>query len=1446
MRLKRIMYLLSVLFLLLVGQGRAAYDCVFEHLSTDDGLSHGSVSAMIKDNYGFMWFATWDGINRYDGHTFKTFKPGDGKGSNTASNRIETIKVDYLGNIWIINYDSKAFRFNHLSEEFDAVPVSLGSIALDVSDIYPVLSGDVWVSTSNSGVFRVVADSITNRFRIDKYNEESEISLPGNSIHFVVEDVERNIWISTNKGLTCFEYNANKTSLAPKVFSSATNELLKRYSVSYFYNISSHIFIGTNEGSVFVYDLSNGEMHEIAFQNNRPISNIIGDYNGVLFFSTKGNGIFKYDELVGEITAHYQHSDILNVLNTYADSKGMLWIESAKAGIAKIDISNGNYKHYQQILGVNQDMRSNAQCGLMEDEHHTIWMTLKGGGFGFYNPETDNVDYFFNKPGDPQSKVSNFVNCFYKDPSGVLWMSTYFKGIEKITFIQKDFKFVQPAPQAKLSIANEVRALLEDSRGYLWVASKNEELFLLDKDYSIIKKIDQLNGGAIGRIYTMLEDTHGNIYLGSKGNGLFKLTRKGPFDFNVQHYLHDPNDSSSLSNNNIYSLLEDKKGRIWIGTYGGGVNLLINNRFLNRNKGLKKYPAHNGDKVRCIAQNDDGTIWMGSTDGIIRLKPENDLPSDFEFHFYNKENGNTNGLLSNDIFWIFCDRQNTVWMASLGGGLSQLKHNKAGAEILEFSTYTKADGLSSDMVFTITDDEDGNLWMSTENGIAFYDQKQQAFRNYSQYDGIVNAGFSEAALAIRADGSICFGANNGLYSFQPSNFKTEQKKVAIVFTGFQLFGKEALPGDDSVLKETITETSAIKLKYNQNVFGITWAGLDFKMQDKFKYAYMLDGFDNDWRSAGELYQANYTKVPPGKYIFKVKFNNPELQTYNTPKLLAIDISPPIWKTNLAYILYLILAIGLVEITRRIITSMIRLRNKVVIEKELTNIKLNFFTNISHELRTPLTLIVGPAKELRTKEKLSKKGLIYTELIELNAQRLLRLVNQLLDFRKIQSGKMELQLKEVEMVSFIRKVCHNFDELARENDISYSVTSSENSLIALIDVEKMDSVLFNVLSNAFKFTPKAGAIEVLISHVMAVNKLQIEVRDSGIGIPKEQIDTLFKVFASHQNNSESKNVGTGIGLALSKELVELHGGELFYKPTPGGGATFVIEMDGVDNPNKIALQDTVDRIGVDTLIVQSDDSHIESSSLPCILIVEDNQDLRSFLNLQLNDEYLIYEAVNGRDGLAQALKIQPDIILSDVMMPEMDGIQLLEEIKNNFETSHIPVVLLTAKSSVESKIEGLKYGADAYMTKPFHSEQLKAQLENLLNQRVLLRERYAQQNEHDERTNNLGLTDRDALFLDQVRLIIETNLTNTTFKIEDIYTQVNMGRSKFFVKLKGLTGLPPVDFVKEYRMNKAQSLLKTGEYNVTETSYLSGFTDAGYFSKCYKEHFGISPSQVGKK
>lgn len=1435
----KLIFRILILLLLIFGfayDGMAEENYLFEHLSTEDGLSHGSVSGMLKDRKGFMWFATWDGINQFDGITFKTYKPATGNSTSAASNRIENMQMDALGNIWVSTFDQKLYRLDRFTGTFDILPPPGPAVPeAIVRSIYPASNGDVWLLTESSGLFLVQTDLQTNKFQIQHFNSDSHPALPDNKVMWMSEDSTHLFWIKTAGGMTCFRFHPKTSSYVQHRFPEAIASMIHEQEITQVYQATSALYLGRKDGKILKTETPDQAPAIIDLGVEVPVC-ALASTNGLLLAGTHGEGVFLLDAVTGEVLLNFRDANIQQVLKFYPDSKGRVWIESSMAGIGMIDPGTRNFKHFNQKLQVPPDIRPNAQCGIMEDGQQTLWLTLKGGGFGYYNESSGEVEYFYNEPGKPESRVSNFVNCFYCDTTGVLWMSTYFGGIEKVSTIKPQFVLTRPAPQSELGIHNEVRALLTDRKGRLWVATKNQELFIYDQQLNIVQKIDHFKGEKIGRVYALFEDRDGKIFAGTKGNGLFILHPGGGLNFRVEHFLNEEGNPYSLSDNNIYSIHEDEQQRIWIGTYGGGVNVMHKGRFYHAGNDFVDYPMAKASRVRHIVGDQYGRIWIGTTMGLLLIEPGDRLPEQFHFRYFDPGKRQLPGLKGIDVLWIYPASNGTLWLASMGGGLAQLLNDPDSTEVLQWKSFTRNDGLSSDVVLTISGNEKGTLWMSTENGIASFQPENKVFRHYNRYDGLTGTGFSEGAVALLSDGRFAMGTSKGFFSFHPDSLSPGLKNIPIEWSSFQLFGKEVVPGVNAVLQKTITETKAVQLKHHQNVIGIGWSALDFTMQDKLQFEYRLKGYDDDWHAVVGQQRVSFNKLPSGEYLLEVRLGNPEHQAMNPPKQLQLEILPPFWKTRPAYFLYTLLLLIVLLLAWRLAASMISLRNKVTVERELNKLKIDFFTNISHELRTPLTLILGPASEIRITEKLSESGKSYLAMIEEHTQRLLTLVNQLLDFRKVQSNKMELSLQAVEVNALLNKVCNGFQPMAHEKDIHLRVTGTDGRLMLLLDEEKMEGVLYNLLSNAMKFTPHGGQIQVKID--VEGEFVLIEVADNGPGIATNQASKLFEVFASSGR-------GTGIGLALSKAYLTLHGGDLIYYPTPGGGATFRASLK--------AAGAKVEHIAESKTVMNG---HFEKDEtvqamkaegkLPHLLIADDHPDLRRLLKMQLGTFYEIAEASDGLEAWEMAADQQPDILLSDVMMPRMDGIQLLEKMKNHPDTSHIPVVLLTARSSVESRIEGLKYGADAYLTKPFHPDQLRAQLHNLLVQKDRLRAYFTGQNFVPEILGNEQITSYDAQFLKQVRACILNNLTNSEFKMDDLYREAGMGRSKFSDKLKGLTGLSPIELVMEVRLNKARELLQSGAYNVSETSYLSGFSDAGYFSKCYKEHFGVLPSQEVKK
>jgi len=644
--------------------------------------------------------------------------------------------------------------------------------------------------------------------------------------------------------------------------------------------------------------------------------------------------------------------------------------------------------------------------------------------------------------------------------------------------------------------------------------------------------------------------------------------------------------------------------------------------------------------------------------------------------------------------------------------------------------------MPNDYVLSCAEDKQGNLWIATENGLSKFNPESGVFRNYDSYDGLPKIAFSEAAVCgAGSSGTLIFGTTQGYLSFNPERISAKRIAANIALTNLRINNEDARPGiDESVLKSNVNNVSDLTLKYDQNIISIDYAILDHRAGNRQTFAYRLIGFDSTWYDDRQLRRATYTNLRPGKYVFEVKSVSSDLYLNKPYRHLRITILPPAWKTWWAYLLYTILFGVLLFFIWRYTVAMIRLRNKIAIEQKLTALKLNFFTNVSHELRTPLTLIVNPLEQLSKKEKLTPEGASYVDVARKNASRMVRFVNQLLDLRKVQSGKAILLISRVEVVTFVREVISHFTEAARGKHIKLEVSSEQKEVVAWVDAEKLDVVIYNLLGNAIKYTPEGKAIRVLIEPITGQQCFSISVYDQGPGVAKEKLEEIFELFQEGDPSNGRNLKGTGIGLALCREFVNLHGGRIWAANNDDGGLTVTLtlnlgsahykynEVSFVDLPKTLTPDEKPNELP--SLLNRTNTSRHKDEQASLVLLVEDNEELRTFIEGQLTEFYRVETARDGEEGLQKAINLLPDLIVSDIMMPKMDGIQMLDEVKKDVNTSHIPVVLLSAKYSIESQIEGLKYGADCYITKPFNNEFLIASIDNLLWQRKKLFETFA--------------------------------------------------------------------------------------------------------------------------
>ena len=799
-----------------------------------------------------------------------------------------------------------------------------------------------------------------------------------------------------------------------------------------------------------------------------------------------------------------------------------------------------------------------------------------------------------------------------------------------------------------------------------------------------------------------------------------------------------------------------------------------------------------------------------------------------------------------------------TWVSVFGGGLNKLVHYDKERRVPVFKSYGIREGMNNDVVKSIVEDKDGNLWFTTEIGLSCFNKDTEQFRNYDRYDGFLNVELEESSALRTLNGDLWLGSRQGILTFSPNKLETQNMNYDTRIVDFKISNRDLRSfHEDPVLKESITFADAIRLKYNQSMFTIEFAALNFYNPNRVFYRYILEGYENEWHYNGKNRIASYTNVPPGSYTFRVETideANPELVSNRT---LAITILPPWWLSWWAIVIYVVLGIIALYFSLRLAFFMIKMKNDIYIEQKVSEMKIKFFTNISHELRTPLTLIKGPIQELRERETLSPKGVQYVELMEKNTNQMLQLVNQILDFRKIQNGKMRLHVSLIDFNELVVSFQKEFRVLSEENEVSFTFQLPDAAIMIWADKEKLSIVIRNIISNAFKFTPSGGSIHVVAGLTEDGEHCFLRVEDNGIGIPQNKLTEIFERFSQGENAQNSYYQGTGIGLALSKEIVNLHHGVIRAESPEGKGTVFIVELLLGKEHYRISEVDfyvsdteTAPAGGVSSADIMAEEDSEEQTeidaSLPNLLLVEDNKDLCQLIKLQLEDKFNIHIANNGVEGLKKVHLYHPDIVVTDQMMPEMDGLEMLQSIRKDFQISHIPVIILTAKNDEDAKTKAITLGANAYITKPFSKEYLLARIDQLLSERLLFRERIRLQMENQKTTEEDSyeqyLVKKDVQFLEKIHQVIEENMDDSDFNIDTIASGIGLSRSAFFKKLKSLTGLAPVDLVKEIRLNKSVELIKNTDLSISEIAFAVGFKDSGYYSKCFRKKYNQTPRE----
>lgn len=1422
-----------------------------KHYTTADGLSDNRITSIIKDKDGFMWFGSWVGISRFDGNKFSIFKSYPGDHSPLNSNRVDHIVEDPQGRyLWVKVYDNHIYRFDKHTESFSDLSTLLADSLIRKEVFTRILSVKdnlVWLASRSSGIILITnaAGQKPGYLRFGK-DAKAEFQLPSNEIVFFKVDKFKNLWVGTDEGICLFKYLSHgkyKKMLMPSSLSGISFAGITQGNEKMWLATTDGKLISTDHSlkAIRLYNLGRSALNHVL------ISKISRD-----IYTTTSTGELILITKNGRSERLIKMADGSELSHIHEDKNGILWIESGSFGLLRFD----PHDHTVQNLLPKGRYRTQSwkrSSAFFEDKQGILWVNNRENGLMYYNADQKRLKVFAVNPELNSGELTNNYTRLYYDTTGVLWTGSGHNGIQKIVFQEPNFRQQAPKHKSIIRSENEVRGIYGDKRNRLWFGTKAGELYV----YKDRKRMDNLLPDmpkTPAGIYSILQDRKGRVWLGTKSAGLIKAEplNAEATKYKTTHYSGSDADDPGTSRT-IYCLLEDRKGRLWAGSYEDGLIQVkekdgkttfntIKNFFHN-------YPKGNYKRIRHMAEDGKGRIWIGTTDGLLIFDPEESNPAKQSFRIVQKEHGSITSLGGNDVQYIFRDSRKNMWVLTSAGGLNLAVEEENGK--IRFLNYSKKDGLPSDGLVSCQEDSEGNLWIATQNGISKFILKDRSFRNFNHNDGIHEATLSEASSTKMKDGTLVYGTAFGFLSFDPAEVLTHQNPAKLAFTTLYINSEELTLESNSPLKSGINYTNELVLNYNQNGIGIEFSVLEYRSPNGQNFATRLRGFDDVWRNTEGQKRATYTNLPPGDYIFEVKCLNDELFTEVPTRSLKITILPPFWKTWWAYLIYLFLALIAFFVIRKITISFLKLRENIKVERRLAELKLNFFTQISHELRTPLTLIMNPSEEVLHSEKLSNKGREYMRVVVKNAHRMVRLVNQVLDLRKVQSGNVILHVTELEIRSFILALVEYFKETIENQNITVNITTDEPEIRLWADADKLEIILYNVIANAIKFSPQNSAITISIQQEVNSNSIKIEVSDEGPGVKNTELDDIFKLYYEGDQLNGKALKGSGIGLALTRELIQLHSGKIKAMNNAVRGLSIIIELKSgkehfdVKTTRFMTAPQVLNGSEAENYEISVHDTAPLGNDLPTVLIVEDHDDLRTFLANKLSDYYNVETAHDGEAAIKKAIDLGPDLVLSDIMMPGMNGIQLLDKLKSTPSTSHIPVVLLTARHSIESEIEGLQYGADYYLTKPIKIDLLKAALKNILTQRQRLFQNLLKKQPEPLQEKSPAITPYDKEFLQRVIQVVEEKLHDIEFNIDYVSESLGMSRSAFFKKLKSLTDLAPVEFVREIRLQKAKEIFDAGEVNISTVSYQVGFNNPKYFSTCFKSRFNQSPSEYLK-
>ena len=1332
-----------------------------KNITTANGLSQSSVIAIYQDSPGQMWFATRDGLNRYDGSSIRVFRNDPKDTLSICNNDILSIEGDKTGYLWIGTYNGLNC-YNPSTNIFKHYFHGNGKNTLSNNTIWDIkeIKNEIWIATAG-GIS--IFNKATQQFTTVSHNSKNNTSLPNNFVVNIFETKKGAIWVGTSKGL-CQLISRKGSSFVFKQYYTANNESVYVQDIKE--DKLGNLWVATKANGLLKLNTISNKLIPFSVNQNQIDADVrsldfdqkgvawVGTYNGISTIQTNGfiSKVYNSPE---------KKTSFGKIKSVFTDKKGSVWIGSYYNGISFWDESNNNFNNLNQNSGLNA-LSYDVVSSIAADANKNIYIGTEGGGITVFNSKTATTTKI-NSLSSIGVSVDNIKSLCLSN-TGILWIGTFTEGLAAYDINSK--RFVNEI------IAPDLKNILKESGVYVITKGRKNGIF----------------------------------WLGTFGKGLIR------YDSNNKTYQIIGNDNYSdnfLTNNRVRTLLIDKNDNLWIGTQSG-LNVINLNDLDNNVYHIKHYFFDNkllsGDDILSIFQDKKGKIWIGTK---------------------------AKGLYEFD-----------------GTNFNKINIKKEDSEVTA--------------IHSISQDDNNNLWISSNYGIIKYNLLNKSSFIYDQKDGLISNEFNDNAFLQIGYNKFYYGGPSGITYFDTKKLPINKYTPQVILTDFKVANKSInVANENDILEESIAFTNSLTLSYDKANFTITFAIPNFINSTNNKYKYRLVGLDNQWITTSNT-EATFTIQNSGTYVFEVKGANNDGVWNAEPTTLEIVVKPAPWKSWWALSLFTILLCVSLYGLIWIIKSKEKLRQDLLLEyresersKEDNSAKLQFFTNISHEFRTPLTLILGPLQQILL--NYNGPNAMYKKLlvIESSANHLLKLINRLMDFRKFENNQFILETAEGNIVKYIKEIFLSFTEFAKDGDYKYTFESSDEEILVYFDRFKLERVFYNLISNAFRYTPIGGEIAVKIRK--EEGQIFIEVEDTGIGIAKEHVDKIFDLFfeiPAHNNEQINYNKGTGIGLSIVKNIINLHKGTITVENKTTKGVVFKVKMllgrnhlldKEILKDFKISddLEQYTSQLNPAEIVQEDDLNDLENTEDKLtVLIVEDHKILRSFMKNLLKEDYNVITAENGAIGLKKALKFIPDLIVSDVIMPEMVGTELCSKIKENIKTSHIPVILLTSRSSLIYKIEGLESGADDYISKPFNLVEFKLRIKNLLISKQRLKTKFS--SEDNFTPSEIVVSSLDEQLLKKAFKVVEENISNEQFDIPFFCSELGVSRTMLFTKIKAWTNFTPNEFIHEIRMKRAAQLLEQNKINISQISYKVGFNNPKYFSKCFQKKFGETPTQYLNK